>query len=388
MQERPHGGQEVDGKSKWRERATLVALVSSLALIGAACGGSSAASAPATDAGASSAPSPTTSLTPSASAAATSGVVVHGAPGPVPVAMNPMETYATDFPQSLVIAFDSVWTANEFVDTVTRIDPASGDVTEIKASAGVGPQRLAAAGGSIWTGGAGGIDRIDPLTNVVASHINAPSTVSLVVAFDSLWAGAHDGLVRINPETGEIEERIESSSDTELPSNQGCGVTEAVGSLWLTCGSTLDRIDPDTGEILATITPGGGVISAGEDMWLTTGEDPFGVASPELASTTLDRIDPKTNEIVPGTTLEVVQGAAVTKELADGDVIWLPTSFGEGPGVGMLYEFDPGSGKVLKAYDLSEGKGYGSNALGFGFGSMWTASGTANQVRRFQVPAH
>jgi glutamine cyclotransferase len=330
------------------------------------------------------------SAAPSPSAAPTSGIVLHGAPGPVPVALDPMESFATDFPQGLVIAFDSVWTANEFVDTVTRIDPASGDVTEIKTTPGLGPQRIVAAGDSIWTSGAGSVDRIDPATNSVSSHIDAGSVVtSLAFAYGSLWAGGHDGLVRINPDTGEIEETIESSNDTELPDNQGCGVSEVVGSLWLTCGSTLDRIDPDTGEIVATTRAGGGgLLSDGENLWLTTGEDPFGVASPELASTTLDRIDPKTNEIIPGTTIEFVQGASVTSPLADGDVIWLPTSFGEGPGVGMLYEFDAGSGKVLKAFDISEGKGYGSNALGFGFGSMWTASGTANQVRRFQIPPH
>jgi streptogramin lyase len=300
-----------------------------------------------------------------------------------------METFATDFPQGLVIAFDSVWTANEFVDTVTRIDPASGEVTEIKASAGVGPQRIVATGDSIWTAGAGGVDRIDPATNLVSSHINPGAPVaSLAVAFGSLWAGAHDGLVRINPDTGAIEETIESSSGIELPSDQACGAGVAVGSMWLSCGGTLDRIDPDSGEILATIRTGGGLLSAGEDLWLTTGEDPFRVASADLASTILDRIDPTTNEIIPDTTIEFVQGASVTSPLADGDVIWLPTSFGEGPGVGMLYEFDAGSGTVLKAFDISEGKGYGSNALGFGFGSMWTASGTANQVRRFQIPPH
>ena len=378
----------MDGRSERRGRAALVALVSSLALIGSGCGGGPAASAPATNASTSQAPSPMTTIAPSPSAAPTSGIVLHGAPGPVPVALKPMETFATDFPQSLVIAFDSVWTANEFVDTVTRIDPSSGEVTEIKATPGLGPQRLVAAGDSIWTSGSGSVDRIDPETNSV-THIDAGSVVtSLAVAFGSLWAGGHDGLVRIDPETGAIEETIESSNDTELPSNQGCGVGSAVGSLWLSCGGTTDRIDPDTREILATIEVGGGLLGTGENLWLTTGEDPFQVASPELASTNLDRIDPTTNEIIPGTTIKFVQGASVTSGLVDGDVIWLPTSFGEGPAVGMLYEFDPASGKVLKAYDISEGKGYGSNALGFGFGSMWTASGTANQVRRFQMPAH
>jgi len=329
-----------------------------------------------------------TSIAPSASAAATSGVALHGAPGPAPVTLAPMETFATDFPQGVLIAFDSVWTANEFVDTVTRIDPASGEVTEIKATPGLGPQRLAAAGDSIWTSGAGSVDRIDPATNSVTSHIDAgPAVVSLTSAFGSLWAAGHDGLVRINPETGSIEKRIASSSDTELPENQGCGVSAAVGSLWLSCGTTLDRVDPDSGEILATIEPGGSVVSAGEDLWLTTGKSPFEVASPDLAYASVDRFDPQTNQVVPGSTVQLVQGAGSGGGLADGHDIWFPTTFGDGPGAGMLYEFDAPTGTVIKAFDISEGKGYGSNAIAFGFGSLWTASGTANQVRRFQMPS-
>jgi hypothetical protein len=39
------------------------------------------------------------------------------------------------------------------------------------------------------------------------------------------------------------------------------------------------------------------------------------------------------------------------------------------------------------AFDISEGKGYGANAVAFAYGSLWLASGTANAVRRFAQPS-
>jgi streptogramin lyase len=299
-----------------------------------------------------------------------------------------METYATDFPQDLVIAFDSVWTANESVDTVTRIDPTSGKVTAIQVQPGLGPQSIEAAGGAIWTAGAGGMDRVDPATNSVMSHVDDVGP-GISFGFGSLWTSRGDVLVRIDPQNGHMVDVIKSSKDTTTE-RQGCGASPAAGSVWFVCGTTVDRVDPDSGEILATLLDAGSearVQAAGGATWLLTGEIPFQVSSPELAWTSGDRLDPETNQVVPGTTVELVRGAAVGGTgLPDGDFIWFPTSFGVGRGAGMLYKFDARSGTVVKAFDLSEGKGYGSNAIAFGYGSLWTATGLANQVRRFAMP--
>ena len=299
-----------------------------------------------------------------------------------------MDTFATDFPQDLAIAFDSVWTANESIDTVTRIDPTSGKVTAIQVEPGLGPQSLEAAGGAIWTAGAGGIDRIDPATNSVTSHVDGVGP-GITFAYGSLWTARSDVLVRIDPKSGEMVDVVESSKD-ETAERQGCGAGAAAGSIWFACGTTVDRVDPGSGEILATLLDVGTearVQAGGGATWLLTGQIPFQVSSPDLAWTSLDRLDPVTNQVLPGTTVELVRGAAVGGiGVPDGDFIWFPTSFGVGPGAGMLYKFDARSGTVVEAFDLSEGKGYGSNAIAFGYGSLWTASGQANQVRRFPMP--
>ena len=115
--------------------------------------------------------------------------------------------------------------------------------------------------------------------------------------------------------------------------------------------------------------------------------NPFDVASPDQAYGTLDRIDPTTMQVIPGTKVDLVSGAGIARSFVDGEVIWFPTTFGTESGAGLLFAFDAISGQVLQTYDLSEGKGYGSNSVVMAFGSMWTASGNANEVRRFQIPA-
>ena len=319
-------------------------------------------------------------------ASPTSGPTATSPTNVGPIKLTPMETFATDFPQDLVIAFDSVWTANEFVDTVTRIDPGTGDVTEISVDPGLGPQSLEAAGGAIWTRGGGGINRIDPETNAVTAYIDSGGNGGLVFAFGSLWSTHETAVDRIDPQTGTIVDTFEASKDDGRATDAGCGVTAAVGSIWLSCDETLDRLDPATGDVIATIRHPGHVVAAGGAVWLMETTNPFQVSSAELNFATLDRIDPETNQVVPGTTVEIVRGNNVNAPLVDGHLIWLPTSFGDDPGAGMLHAFDARSGELVAAFDLSEGKGYGSNTIGFGYGSMWTASGPANQVRRFPIP--
>jgi hypothetical protein len=109
----------------------------------------------------------------------------------------------------------------------------------------------------------------------------------------------------------------------------------------------------------------------------------FAVDSPDLAYSRVDRLDPVSNKVVPGTAIQLVRGAHVAGNVVADSAIWLSTSFGNPPGAGMLYKFDSANGRVTKAYDISEGKGCGSNAIAFAYGSLWTVAGTCNAVRRF-----
>jgi len=304
-------------------------------------------------------------------------------------ALNPMESFATDFPQGIAIAFDSVWTTNEFLDTVTRIDPATGDVTTIRTPAGSGPQDLEIVGGSMFAAGGGGLFEIDPATNQATRR--ADGVVGSVAYVEgSLWlsiAGGH--VLRLDRETYATLADMELA---QLPPREACGsVVSGAGSIWIGCGSDVDRIDPATNAVISTIPDAGDqpvVTAVGDDIWVKTSPNVFSLESPEDGSANLVRLDPETNQLLPNTSFELVRGASATSPLVDGETIWYPTSFGAEPAAGTLYEFDPSEGVVVKAYDLSEGKNYGTNFIGFGFGSMWGASGPANQVRRFAMPLH
>jgi hypothetical protein len=327
-------------------------------------------------------PSMTQEGTPSARppASATSTPVPGLADAVIPdaTALKPQEKYTTDFPQGLLAAFDSLWTANEHLDTVTRIDPNTGRIIAIHVTPGLGPQSMAETDTAIWVAGGGGIDRINSATNGIDAHFDGRFG-SLLFAFGSLWAGEARGVLRLNPETGtKIAEPQVSDADQ-------CKVTVADDSIWLGCDEDLLRLDPTTDAVIASIKeagPLGLVVSGDGGSWLATGLDPFGAASMDLTYTRLDRLDTDSNELVPGSGTRLVHGASAVGMLSNGADIWFSTSAGAPPG-GMLYRFDTSIGQVTAAFDISEGIGCGSQALAFAYDSLWTASPPCNDVRRF-----
>ena len=106
----------------------------------------------------------------------------------------------------------------------------------------------------------------------------------------------------------------------------------------------------------------------------------------EDAFTTFERLDLETNHLVPDTK-KAARAWSLGRWAADRwacrlavDKLWGSSRRRK------LFAFEPASGKVVTAFDISEGRGYGSNAIAFAYGSLWTASGTANAVRRFPRP--
>jgi len=335
-------------------------------------------------------PAPTATTAPATTApAGTSSPVPAAVPNvPIPNAtpLSQLEAYATDFPQGLVAAFDSIWTTNENLDTVTRIDPTLTRVTAIHVGAtgepAVGPQRIAATGSSIWAAGGGGLVRIDPATDAVVTRVSG-GFQDVQAAFGGVWAGEHGGVVRLDPDTGTI------LAEVNVGGQDMCTLSVAAGSIWLGCGQDLHRVDPATNAVSATIRGAGSspvVIGDDRATWVLAGQDPFASASEGDAYSTIQRLDTAANRLVDGSAMRLVQGASAAGYLDDGASVWLSTTFGTGPGAGKLYRFDPAAGTVTAAFDVSEGKGYGANALGFAYGSLWLASGTANAVRRLPRP--
>ncbi len=136
--------------SRFASVARLGATALSLVFATAACGtGSAPSQAIVAPAALSVSASPSAPSATSTASASSSGIPIKSAPFevpscpdpppappvwetgpdttiPEPAALNRMEAFPTDFPQGLAVAAGSVWTANEFLDTVTRIDAATG----------------------------------------------------------------------------------------------------------------------------------------------------------------------------------------------------------------------------------------------------------------------
>jgi hypothetical protein len=317
--------------------------------------------------------------------------------GPVtPVRLEPAETIHVDYPQGLAIEGGSIWTASEFLDAVDRIDLNTHQVDTIPLGAGFSPQGVLAAAGAVWVPGEGGIARVDPATGKFTVPIHG-LVKWLASGFGSLWASGSTGVIQVDPETSTIVRKIRPPCAVSVPGGLAWAVVSVgAGSVWVSCGQRVERIDPSTGQVIAIVAHPGRVfagtvtqvLAAGDSVWLMSWLDPYAVKHPADAFSTLDRIDPSTNELVPGSTIHIAKGASLGSPVPVGDQIWFPTTFGVGPDVGMLFVFNATTGRVVETFDLSEGKGYGDNAIAFGYGSLWTASGQPNIVRRWLLPAN
>jgi glutamine cyclotransferase len=152
-----------------------------------------------------------------------------------------------------------VWFATG--DTLTALDPASGDVLrsiDVAAHAGT-----AFDGRHLFQIAEDRIQKIDPKTGRVLATIPAPGAggdSGLAWAEGTLWVGQHRGrkIHQIDPETGAILRTIESNRVVT-------GVTWIDGELWHGTWegeeSDLRRVDPGTGQVLERLDmpPGAGV---------------------------------------------------------------------------------------------------------------------------------
>ena len=117
--------------------------------------------------------------------------------------------------QSLAIGAGSVWAVDQSSDRVMRISPRAGRVAAIPV--GTGPVAVTYAFGSIWVANTfdGTISRIDTKKNVVVGTIPVGgSPLGVAAAGGRLWAadGAAGRLVAIDPATNLVDRRVEVGS--------------------------------------------------------------------------------------------------------------------------------------------------------------------------------
>ena len=190
-------------------------------------------------------------------------------------------------PRGLAVGEDAVWVANLESDSVSRIDPATGETTLITGMSG--PARVAVGEGAVWVSNSDA-DTVTRITDAgertedVSGVGSVPRGVE--VAGGSVWVAAaeSDHVARINPETLEVE-------DTVPVGNEPRTIDFGLGYLWVTNGKSgsVSRIDPQTLDTLEVqgIGPSPEAVAIDEDGGVV-----YATAGPEGAPGTLKRIEP------------------------------------------------------------------------------------------------
>lgn len=158
-------------------------------------------------------------------------------------------------PSALLWADSFLWTANAFAGTVTKVAP-DGKV-EADIPVGKGPLALAFDGSSLWIANKEGksLVRMDPVAAQVAATV-ALAGEPLALIFDGRWLWVALGdlgqVVQIDPKTGTVGAQVDTRSDPSALAFDG-------ESLWAAApkAGKVFRISPTEAQVTQTITVAG-----------------------------------------------------------------------------------------------------------------------------------
>jgi YVTN family beta-propeller protein len=135
-------------------------------------------------------------------------------------------------PSAIATAGSGVWVADDYDNTVSRIDPDSANAVTSTIPVGEAPSAIAVGEGGVWVANTqdGTVGRIDPDTGSVAATITVGGRpTGIAVGGGAVWvANSLDGSVsRIDPETTEVVETTELGQSPQ-------SLVVADGSVWVT----------------------------------------------------------------------------------------------------------------------------------------------------------
>ncbi len=284
-----------------------------------------------------------------------------------PATADPLILSATPVgqrPMRAVLGAGAAWVANAGDGTVSRLDPASGQVTATIAvgdptvftardecTGGVHsfhntsfevrqcdvPSAVVVAAGSVWAAKneANALVRIDPARNAVIDTVALGGKPwALAATDDAIWVSDYDddALIRVDARSGAVAGRIAG-----LPH----GPTEmaiAGDALWVLTSrsASVTRVDPRSGRVVATVSLAArptGIALVGDEVWARNDEG------------TMFRVDTRTNAVI-GTF------AAAGGEGRPGIDLFAPTAAGVWvPGIGLRL-VDPATQQVRRQIDL------------------------------------
>ena len=243
-------------------------------------------------------------------------------------------------PSDIAAAAGSLWVTSTDQQTVSRIDPGTGDVRQT-IDVGSGASGIAADDHAVWVANSldGTVSRIDPRTDNVVETIpvgHAPTGIAL--DRDAVWITDEDGqtVFALNPRTG--------APAGFVPVGAAPRAIAAGGrSLWVADEKrgVVFRIDPVREAIVDTVNVGNDPVSVAVgagSVWVANNLDG-----------TVSRIDPASDSIVA--TIGVGDGPRGIAVGSGG--VWVSNEFD-----GTIVQIDPGSnsrGRVVRIGERPEG---------------------------------
>jgi virginiamycin B lyase len=173
-------------------------------------------------------------------------------------------------PARIAEGFGYIWYTGIPDNVIGRLDPDTGDVVEYPIpTAGAAPAAITVGPDYVWFGEVDGekIGQLDPATGVITEYpLGHAVCCSVAVAFDAVWTTAHQSnlVIRLDPLTGAV-------SEYEIPTEGSAPLGLVAGpynSVWFTelNGNKIGRLDPTTGSITEYDIP-------------TAESRPFGIAA-------------------------------------------------------------------------------------------------------------
>ena len=148
---------------------------------------------------------------------------------------------------------EAIWVTTFDENTVTRIDPLSGEIVAV-VEVGENPEGVLVSDDAVWVSNHrdGSLSRIDPLTNLVVATVrvgpegtSGPSSLALVA--DDLWTAVPNanGVVRVDPTANEVVGKTDVNFITWLVGAKDIyAVSTTVGRV--------STIDPESAAVVGT----------------------------------------------------------------------------------------------------------------------------------------
>lgn len=180
-------------------------------------------------------------------------------------------------PDDICYAAGYLWVGNRGTNTVSKIDPRSGNVVATITVA-AGPVAIIYAAGYVWVAGltaGAGVSRIDPSTNACTVKFidlgGAATCVGLAYDGSALWVATNSTFVKKVDLTGAVIATVALSGTASAAG----GLLSVGGFLWVACGGGspgLQKIDTSTNAVVATAAVGSAPLcftSDGTYLWVT-----------------------------------------------------------------------------------------------------------------------